>query len=226
MNAVMNRQKESFLASESSASSALNTPLAASMMRVDSKSRLRATPLRRTRHFGIICCGLLTTVVSNAQGVSVIPTVRVPGGFGDFGWMRSQPEYANDFYVFNDNEEQATAHWKDPKDPFGCASGGGNAAIRPWQCETPPRAGGVPTGSLKDGGFQSLTPEVKELIDEAISRIGAQLKAQGVVRLYYSSCAKGVSPNCTLDDDLGTGIFQTSQEVRKYIVQCLKRLGR
>jgi hypothetical protein len=152
--------------------------------------------------------------------------VRVPGGFGDFGWMRGQPEYTNDFYVFNDNKEQATAHWKNPADPYGCAPGGGNAIIRPWQCETPPRAGGVPTGSLRDGGFKSLAPEVKELINEAISRIEAQVKAQGVARVYYSSCAKGVKPNCTLDDDLGTEIFQTSEEVRMYIVQRLKGLGR
>ena len=49
----------------------------------------------------------------------------------------------------------------------GCAPGGGNAIIRPYQCKTPPRAAGIPTGP----NYDSLTPEVKQIIDEAIATI-------------------------------------------------------
>src|SRR5229473_2159509 len=72
--------------------------------------------------------------------------------YGDFGWMRSQTEYVDALFIFNDNEEQFLAHVSNPSDrsDFACGAGGGNARIRPWQCETIPRSAGVPTGKLSE----------------------------------------------------------------------------
>jgi hypothetical protein len=158
--------------------------------------------------------------------VQVIPVAFMGRGKpGDYVWMRGQPEYRAAYFVFNDNEEQFLAHQKDLTGIDGCAAGGGNAGIRPWQCETPPRASGVPTGNLVEGGYQILTPHVKEIIDQAVERIKSDVSYYGFEQVVYSSCVKGSSQNCTLDDDLGTGIFHPSEEVRGYIVRELKKIS-
>ena len=112
--------------------------------------------------------------------------------------------YQRAYFIFNDNEEQFLAHQKDFNGFDGCAPGGGNAAVRSWQCETPPRSSGVPTGSIASGGFQIATPQVKALIDQAITVINVNVRKYEFNIVVYSSCVKGVSSNCTLDDDLGT----------------------
>jgi hypothetical protein len=68
------------------------------------------------------------------------------GKDGDFGWMILQDQYRDVLFIFNDNVKQFTAHQNDSLDPEGCSPGGGNAIIRPYQCLTPPRAAGIPTG--------------------------------------------------------------------------------
>jgi hypothetical protein len=85
------------------------------------------------------------------------------GQKGDFGWMIEQPEYAEALFVFNDNEEQFREQRKDPSSPFGCTPGGGNAVIRPYQCEEPPRAAGIPTG-VQGIGYAELTDQVKYVL--------------------------------------------------------------
>jgi hypothetical protein len=52
--------------------------------------------------------------------------------------------------------------------------GGGE---RRYRCEEPPRAAGIPTGT-HGTGYPRLTPEVKAVIDEALSVI-ADLVATG-----------------------------------------------
>lgn len=158
--------------------------------------------------------------------VRVIPVVfSGKGQPGDYEWMRNQPGYERAYFIFNDNEEQFLAHQKDPNGAEGCAPGGGNAAARPWQCETPPRSAGVPTGTDASGGFQALTPDAKAVIDQAVTVIDANVRKYGFGKVVYSSCIKGSLPSCTLDDDLGTGIFQPSEAVRKYIVSQLKNIS-
>jgi len=153
----------------------------------------------------------------------VIYTKR--GTYGDFGWMRLQSEFDDAFFVFNDNFEQFSQHLQQPSSSTGegCEAGGGNATIRPWQCEMPPRAGGIPTG-IKGGGYTSLTAEVKNTIDHAIEAIKSSVDRFHFKRIFYSSCRKNVDQNCTLDDDLGTSIYQPSESVRAYIVNRLKSL--
>ena len=155
--------------------------------------------------------------------IEVIPVVYKAGAYGDFMWMRKQPGYENAYFVFNDNEEQFLAHEKDPESAAGCAAGGGNAAIRPWRCEKPPRAGGVPTG-VSGHGYQALTPEVRAIIDRAVARIKSDVTHYNFSRVFYS-CRKGDDGACAEDGDLGTGIFNVDKEVRGYIVSKLKSIG-
>src|SRR5271166_1136832 len=98
--------------------------------------------------------------------------------------MLEQEQYHDVLFVFNDNEEQYILHRDMPKSFEGCRAGGGNAEIRPYQCETPPRAAGIPTGG-KGVGYKALTPDVKKVVDEAISSIANIAKASGYKRIFY-----------------------------------------
>jgi hypothetical protein len=137
------------------------------------------------------------------------------GKVGDFGWMIRQQEYADALFVFNDNEEQFRAHRDDPDGAFGCAAGGGNAIIRPYQCKNPPQAIGIPTGS-NGRGYTALTTEVRQTIDDAIGTI-QELIATGQYRRLFYSAANAAG-------DLGTGIFDVHPDVKSYITERLKAL--
>ena len=166
------------------------------------------------------------TATGAAIKVEVIPVVfSGKGKPGDYAWMRSQSGYERAFFVFNDNEEQFLAHQENPNGAEGCAPGGGNAAVRPWQCETPPRSAGVPTGTDANGGYQDLTPTVKAIIDRAVAVIEYRVRQYSFDAIIYSTCIKRSSLNCTLDDDLGTGIFAPGEDVRRYIVSRLKSVA-
>jgi hypothetical protein len=140
-----------------------------------------------------------------------------PGETGDFGWMLQQPEYADALFVFNDNEEQFRAHRADPAGDYGCARGVGNAAIRPFQCIDPPRAAGIPTGTLRSGGHPELTPPVQNLIDDAIDVINDLLATGRYDRVFYSAA--------NAEGDLGTGTFRVGDDVKRYIVAGLRALA-
>ena len=102
--------------------------------------------------------------------------------------------------------------------------GGGNATIRAWQCETPPRSAGIPTGTVAKGGYATLTPEIKANIDQALDIIRLDIDRFHFKRVFFSSCEKGSTPSCTLDEDLGSSIFIIPTPVRAYIVTQLKSL--
>ena len=93
-----------------------------------------------------------------------------------------------------------------------CSAGGGNAAIRPYQCEPHWQAAGVPTGSFKAGphhmGYSSLDTQVTTAITHAISQIDALL-ATG----RFDTLAFSYDPVTKL----GGRIFSTAQIVRDYI---------
>lgn len=152
------------------------------------------------------------------MGVKVTGSVFAgPGRDGDFKWMIEQSEYDDALFVFNDNEEQFMAFRTDPRSPSGCSAGGGNAAIRPWQCADPPRAAGIPTGTLAGGGYPALTDRVREVIDAAIEHVGAVVKTIGYRRVFYSA-ADGSGA-------LGTGIFAVGDDVKRYVVTRLSALA-
>lgn len=142
--------------------------------------------------------------------------------FGDFGWMLKQPTFQDALFVFNDNEEQYVEHRDHPTSPLGCADGGGNAAIRSYQCQNPPRAAGIPTGHSGQGytSLVELTGDsgksVQALIDEALATIQAIAAQQGYQRLFYSADTNG---------DLGSGIFQVGADIKKYAGEQLRGLA-
>jgi hypothetical protein len=134
------------------------------------------------------------------------------GKDGDFGWMISQRKYAKTLFVFNDNEEQFRAFIRGDR-LSGCSVGGGNAIVRPYQCQEPPRAQGIPTGTLARGGYRSLDPETRENIDIGIERVKALVKTGDYDRVVFSQ--ERDRPT------LGAGIFNPSAEVRDYIYNAL-----
>jgi hypothetical protein len=134
------------------------------------------------------------------------------GEFGDFGWMIEQPGYADALFIFNDNERQFLMHRREPHTGSGCYEGGGNAVIRPYQCQDPPRAAGIPTGA-SGRGYQVLDAHVRSIIDRAISDIKELLRTGSYDRVFYSSDGKG---------GLGTGIFDVGDVVRTYILEGLR----
>ena len=134
---------------------------------------------------------------------------------GDFAWMITRPEYADALFVFNDNEEQFRAFRLDPTSPAGLSPGGGNATVRPYRGADPPRAAGVPTGRAGQG-YPALTPDAREAIDDALQVI-ADLLATGAYRRVVYSAAND-------DGDLGTGIFEVGDDVKRHIVNGLRTL--
>jgi hypothetical protein len=143
-------------------------------------------------------------------------TFAGPGRDGDFAWMLGRPEHARTLFVFNDNEEQWRAHRRDPADRAGCAPGGGNAVVRPAQCEDPPRAIGIPTG--RGGrGYARLTDDVRAVLDEALGAVAELLATGRYDRVAYSAAAGTAG-------DLGTGIFSVGEDVRRHVVDGLRRV--
>ncbi len=131
---------------------------------------------------------------------------------GDFNWMIQQTKYDDALFVFNDNEPQYILHRDDPANSGGCSPGAGNGIIRPWQCVTPPRAAGVPTGP----NYAKLTPHIAAIIDEAVATVGKVATDAGYARIFFSADSHG---------HLGTGTFQVGDDVKAYIVKQLKALA-
>ncbi len=131
---------------------------------------------------------------------------------GDFGWMIRQQHYDDALFIFNDNEGQYVLHRDDPTNAGGCSPGANNGAIRPHQCETPPRATGVPTGP----NYAALTPHISKIIDEAVATAGKIATDNGYKRIIFSADSHG---------NLGTGTFSVGDDVKAYIVQKLKALA-
>ena len=131
------------------------------------------------------------------------------GTVGDFRWMIEQPDYDDCLFLFNDNEGQFRAHRASAGSGHRCSAGGGNATIRPYQCQLPPRALGIPTGEC--GGYTELDERTRSVIDEAIAQLDVLLATGRYERVVYSwdSARK----------TLGTGIFEVAPEVTDYVVQ-------
>ncbi len=133
---------------------------------------------------------------------------------GDFHWMIERDEFADTLFIFNDNEEQFRAFRSVPRGASGCSAGDGNAVIRPYRCVDPPCAVGVPTGAHGQG-YPELTPDARDVIDEALGVIDELLRTGRYERVIYSAAAGG---------ELGTGIFDVGADVKAYIVDGLQRM--
>ena len=138
---------------------------------------------------------------------------RGPRQPGDFAWMIRQPEYEDSFFVFNDNETEFLRHQSHGSGAGLCRTGGGNAVVRPYQCQIPQRSAGVPTGDAS-GGYRAFTEHVRSVIDSAVDTVA--LASAGYDRLFYSAERLG---------GLGTGIFRVDDSVKRHIVEQLQALG-
>ncbi len=142
-----------------------------------------------------------------------------PGTDGDFGWMIRQPKWQHSLFIFNDNKGQSHAFLAQvasghiAPSSSACQAGGGNAVIRPFQCQTPQRAAGVPTGP----GYLSLTDHAQRTIDDAIAHVARLLASDtGLTEIIYSASRDDPSV-------LGHGIFDVGDDVLRYIPAALNR---
>jgi hypothetical protein len=134
------------------------------------------------------------------------------GTQGDFGWMIEQEQYARSLFIFNDNEAQFKEFHAN--EPSGLLAGGGNAIIRPYQGGERPRAAGIPTG---DGvGYKQLDAHIKDVIDMALEHIEKLLASGNYDEIIYSYDS--------VENTLGSGIFDIDIEVRNYIFQALEKI--
>ena len=91
--------------------------------------------------------------------------------------------------------------------------GGGNAGIRPYQCQPSPLASGIPTGTYDPGihekGYSVLDDHVKTVLADAFQQIESLLATGRFTSLAFS---------WNKDTKLGGYIFNAAQDVRDYIV--------
>lgn len=155
------------------------------------------------------------TPVPPTPSKSGVFPVQFKGGhqYGDLIWMVQQPEYADALFIFNDNQEQFLDGVKG--DPSGCSPGGGNGALRPWQCKTPPRATGIPTGS-NGAGYSELSGPTRAVIDQALKKAQDFINQYHYQRVFYNADGP--------DGMIGSHIFTIGSDVKAYITRGLKAL--
>ena len=108
-----------------------------------------------------------------------------------------------------------------PRVAHRCTPGGGNAAIRPFQCDPHWRAAGVPTGTYEQGsphymGYSSLDARAMKAVSDSILQIDRLLATGRFTSLAFS---------WNKDTKLGGRIFQTAQVVRDHIVTELETVA-
>mgnify|MGYP006081153673 CR=1 FL=1 len=151
------------------------------------------------------------------RNITVLPVLfRGRKMDGDFKFMVGRPEHANSVFIVAENYRDMLLSTEDS---------GGTAALRTktWPISNAPRAVGIPTGwSHETGGFVSLLPIVKTLVDLSIKRILAHLIENPYVnKVIYSA-------DSTDDSKIGVGIFKTtlSDDVRDYISSAIHDIPR
>ncbi len=174
-----------------------------------------------------------TKRIGRYRKIDVVPTEFTrneynPNFWGDFSQMiQNQALRESGLFLFNDNHEQWDFARRNPT--HRQAAGGGNAAIRPWECQG--HAIGIPTGPyssltdvwyIREGSGLGSDPKpvtAKEVIDIAFDRIVRHCIEHNTKSTLYYSAAKD-------SDDIGLGIFANSvgQDVVDYISQKLREL--
>lgn len=127
---------------------------------------------------------------------------------GDFDWMCKQSEYSDSLFIFNDNEEFHNS----------CRPGSGNAIMRKYNKYSDleiPRSAGIPTGTLKNGGYQIFRNDTKKNIDNSIIEIIDLIIKYKYNKIFYSSEENGL---------LGTSIFNVDNDVLLYITSKIHSL--
>lgn len=140
--------------------------------------------------------------------VRLIPVLYNPRDANtDFAVLIKKPELRDALFLFNDNFEDRNKNMP----------GGNSARIRPYTFQNPPRAFGISTGwSSGDGGFQTLTDQVKEAIVLCFESINTILSEHPHIRRVFYSCDK-------LDrKSLGYALFRPSVPVIRFIADKLQ----
>ena len=152
---------------------------------------------------------VIETITKNVKVESI--QFKKLNEYGDFNWMIKQSEYSNVLFIYNDDIEN--------KESF--KNGKGNAIIRPFNKYNPeivkPRSAGIPTGSLKLGGFKELNDKTKQIIDNAIQIIKDIILKYNYNTVMYSGKKGGT---------IGSNIFKIDEEVKEYITQNIKNLSK
>ncbi len=138
--------------------------------------------------------------------------------YGDFKYMIYENINNNthdSLFIYNDNEES--------KDNKSYGNGAGNAVIRRFNCNNPkytnkPYSAGIPTGTLRDGGYNELNENSKKYIDESVNEIKLLIETHKYKNLYYSIDE--------LDGKLGTSIFNVNDDVIDYITNKIHKLSK
>jgi DNA ligase (NAD+) len=142
------------------------------------------------------------------EDIKVVASIYTKSGsMGDFKWEIEQNVEPKTLYIFNDN---VSSHKLATK-------GKGNAVIRPYNKYGKGkiiRSAGISTGYNTKGGFDSLNPEVKKIIDSEIDEIYELLDTGKYDTIKYSG---------TKDGSLGTNIFIVHDDVKRYIVENLHK---
>ena len=130
--------------------------------------------------------------------------------FGDFFWMCQQDEYVDDtLFIFNDNEEYHNTN----------KQGAGNAIMRRFNVHSnlaKPKSAGIPTGTMRLGGYIQLDEQTKKTIDKSIEEINQLIKLYKYKKIFFSA---------ELDGKLGTSIFAVEPNVINYITAQIYNLS-
>lgn len=102
-----------------------------------------------------------------------------------------------------------------------CLPGGGNAAIRPFQCSPHWQAAGMPTGTYENGsphyqGYSSIDARVARAVADSILQIDRLLATGRFTALAFS---------WNKVTKLGGRLFNTAQPVRDHIVTALESVA-
>lgn len=129
--------------------------------------------------------------------------------YGDFNWMINQKEYESILFIFNDNTE---CH-------YSSKIGAGNAIIRQYNKYntklSKPRSCGIPTGTLRSGGFTTFDDKTKKIIDDAFDEIIEIIKKYDYKKIAFSADKNG---------KLGTSIFRVNSAIIDYITMRIYNL--
>ena len=148
-----------------------------------------------------------TAIVNNIRVIGNV--FRARNKEGDFLWMIKSGNYEDCLFIFNDCEE----------DHHSCKVGGGNAVIRQFNKYSKGKvySAGISTGNrFGNGGYSSLTDEVKVTIDKCFDEINELIQTGRYSTIYYSADSSGL---------LGMSIFNIHISVREYITDKLLSLA-
>ena len=139
--------------------------------------------------------------------ISIIGTIFTNvRSYGDYYHMIASGKYNDSLFIYNDNEE---SYYNE-----SYQKGAGNACIRVFNKYNPlfienPMSVGIPTGTLKNGGYDDLNENNAKIINNCFDQIINLIKSHNKKRLFYS--AKNMT------GILGSGIFEIDDDVLKYI---------